>query len=215
MFDAPATGFVPLFDGRTLDGWNGAPRSYDTVWPGGPTVRSTSMLTCLLTMKKWRRHIRRTGQWSTGRSKASRIRHPRIRRLPGLRGDLRRLRAGTGDQSGLARRHRRHAPPPTQRWADSRSWSTTASPDPSAASTATESGLPRGAVRPRRHVDRRPANGLIEEDPPRPLEPITGQAPGLPGRRGLRNSSTAWRSADWNHLRIACVGRSRDHHLGQ
>ena len=27
-----------LFDGRTLDGWHAVPRTYGTVWPGGPTV---------------------------------------------------------------------------------------------------------------------------------------------------------------------------------
>ena len=32
-------GFVPLFDGKTLDGWFSVPRSYDEMWPGGPTVQ--------------------------------------------------------------------------------------------------------------------------------------------------------------------------------
>ena len=31
-------GFVPLFDGSTLDGWRQIPRIYGTVAPGGPTV---------------------------------------------------------------------------------------------------------------------------------------------------------------------------------
>ncbi|MGW9111680.1 3-keto-disaccharide hydrolase [Microbacterium sp. NPDC055683] len=29
---------VPLFDGRTLDGWSAVPRTYGTVSPGGPSV---------------------------------------------------------------------------------------------------------------------------------------------------------------------------------
>ena len=33
------TGFVPLFDGRTLDGWRAVPRTYGPMWPGGPSVR--------------------------------------------------------------------------------------------------------------------------------------------------------------------------------
>jgi len=33
------TGFVPLFDGRTLAGWHAVPRSYGLMWPGGPAVR--------------------------------------------------------------------------------------------------------------------------------------------------------------------------------
>ena len=33
------TGFVPLFDGRTLAGWHAVPRSYGPMWPGGPAVR--------------------------------------------------------------------------------------------------------------------------------------------------------------------------------
>ena len=30
---------MSLFDGRTLTGWYAVPRSYGTLWPGGPTVR--------------------------------------------------------------------------------------------------------------------------------------------------------------------------------
>jgi len=36
MTTAVPEGFVPLFDGRTLDGWHAAPRVYGTVRPGGP-----------------------------------------------------------------------------------------------------------------------------------------------------------------------------------
>lgn len=32
------TGWQPLFDGATLDGWFAAPRSYGPVYPGGPSV---------------------------------------------------------------------------------------------------------------------------------------------------------------------------------
>jgi len=32
-------GFVSLFDGKTLDGWFSVPRTYDEMWPGGPTVQ--------------------------------------------------------------------------------------------------------------------------------------------------------------------------------
>ena len=32
------TGFVSLFDGRTLNGWHAVPRGYGPMWPGGPTV---------------------------------------------------------------------------------------------------------------------------------------------------------------------------------
>jgi hypothetical protein len=35
------TGFVSLFDGRTLNGWHAVPRSYGAMWPGGPTVAET------------------------------------------------------------------------------------------------------------------------------------------------------------------------------
>ena len=31
-------GFVPLFNGRDLTGWFATPRTYGTLWPGGPTV---------------------------------------------------------------------------------------------------------------------------------------------------------------------------------
>jgi hypothetical protein len=31
-------GFVSLFDGETLAGWHTAPRTYGTLWPGGPEV---------------------------------------------------------------------------------------------------------------------------------------------------------------------------------
>ena len=31
-------GFVPLFNGRDLTGWFATPRTYDALWPGGPTV---------------------------------------------------------------------------------------------------------------------------------------------------------------------------------
>ncbi|PUB32048.1 uncharacterized protein DUF1080 [Promicromonospora sp. AC04] len=31
-------GFVPLFDGVTLDGWHAVPRVYGTMYPGGPDV---------------------------------------------------------------------------------------------------------------------------------------------------------------------------------
>ena len=32
-------GFVPLFDGKTLNGWFATPRTYGQMWPGGPTVQ--------------------------------------------------------------------------------------------------------------------------------------------------------------------------------
>jgi hypothetical protein len=35
----PPDGYVSLFDGDTLAGWFAVPRTYDRVWPGGPTVR--------------------------------------------------------------------------------------------------------------------------------------------------------------------------------
>jgi Domain of Unknown Function (DUF1080) len=31
-------GFVSLFDGKTLGGWFATPRTYEEMWPGGPTV---------------------------------------------------------------------------------------------------------------------------------------------------------------------------------
>jgi hypothetical protein len=37
--DEGSGGFVPLFDGETLDGWHSVPRTYGTLWPGGPEVR--------------------------------------------------------------------------------------------------------------------------------------------------------------------------------
>ncbi|MGG5172358.1 3-keto-disaccharide hydrolase [Pseudarthrobacter sp. J1738] len=35
---APNDGFVPLFNGTTLDGWRAVPRIYGTLYPGGPGV---------------------------------------------------------------------------------------------------------------------------------------------------------------------------------
>jgi hypothetical protein len=39
MTHADETGFVPLFDGKTLNGWFATPRTYGEMWPGGPTVQ--------------------------------------------------------------------------------------------------------------------------------------------------------------------------------
>ena len=30
--------FVPSFNGRDLTGWFATPRTYGTLWPGGPTI---------------------------------------------------------------------------------------------------------------------------------------------------------------------------------
>ena len=30
---------MELFDGKTLNGWYAVPRTYDTMWPGGPAIR--------------------------------------------------------------------------------------------------------------------------------------------------------------------------------
>ncbi len=38
MTHADETGFVPLFDGKTLNGWFATPRTYGELWPGGPTI---------------------------------------------------------------------------------------------------------------------------------------------------------------------------------
>lgn len=38
MTTSATSGWVSLFDGRSLDGWFAAPRTYGTVWPGGPRV---------------------------------------------------------------------------------------------------------------------------------------------------------------------------------
>lgn len=35
----PGEGFVSLFDGRTLAGWFAVPRTYDQLWPDGPSIR--------------------------------------------------------------------------------------------------------------------------------------------------------------------------------
>ncbi|CVI64091.1 DUF1080 domain-containing protein (plasmid) [Agrobacterium leguminum] len=39
MTDADENGFVPIFDGSTLNGWFATPRTYGQMWPGGPTVQ--------------------------------------------------------------------------------------------------------------------------------------------------------------------------------
>ena len=38
--DCDEEGFVPLFDGATLDGWHTAPRVYGTIYPGGPSLHT-------------------------------------------------------------------------------------------------------------------------------------------------------------------------------
>jgi hypothetical protein len=38
MTNTDTDGVVNLFDGLTLDGWYAVPRTYGTMWPGGPTV---------------------------------------------------------------------------------------------------------------------------------------------------------------------------------
>ena len=38
--DFDEEGFVPLFDGATLDGWHTAPRVYGTIYPGGPSLHT-------------------------------------------------------------------------------------------------------------------------------------------------------------------------------
>ncbi|UJW85375.1 3-keto-disaccharide hydrolase [Devosia sp. SL43] len=39
MTHADETGFVSLFDGKTLDGWFSTPRTYGQIWPGGPAIQ--------------------------------------------------------------------------------------------------------------------------------------------------------------------------------
>lgn len=39
MTHADETGFVSLFDGKTLDGWFSTARTYGQIWPGGPTIQ--------------------------------------------------------------------------------------------------------------------------------------------------------------------------------
>ena len=51
-------------------------------------------------------------------------------------------------------------------------------------------------------------NGLIEEDPSTSLEPMTPDKARLLSRAGdVQAFLESWRWADWNHLRITCVGR--------
>jgi hypothetical protein len=51
-------------------------------------------------------------------------------------------------------------------------------------------------------------NGLVEEDPSTSLEPMTTDKVRLLTRAGdVHAFLTSWRWADWNHLRVTCVGR--------
>ena len=201
--------FVDLFDGKTLDGWYAVPRTYDTMWPGGPAVRE---LAPDLAADYEQQAAAHPAHWEVVDGAIEGFQDPS---LPGYGGYLVTERA-FGDfelvlemrpdwpaDTGVMLRRRPDNWAGFQVLVDHRK----------SGSIGGFFGNGTGGFHAVPYVldaeldaDGNPT-GLRVEDPATSAEPMTPDKPALLTRRGdPREFLDRWRFGDWNHLRIRCTG---------
>jgi hypothetical protein len=205
----PGDDFAPLFDGRTLQGWHAVPRSYGTMWPGGPTVRE---LIPDLAADYEEQAAAHPARWDVVDGAIEGFQDPDH---PGYGGYLVTDRA-FGDfeltcemnpdwpaDTGVMLRRRPDSWAGFQVLVDHRK----------SGSIGGFFGNGTGGFHAvpyvldaRYDADGR-AVGMALEDPATSTEPMTPDKRALLRRRGDPEEFLArWRFGDWNHLRIRCVG---------
>ncbi|SEQ96153.1 3-keto-disaccharide hydrolase [Microlunatus flavus] len=208
--DEPATtdeGFVPLFDGSTLAGWHAAPRTFGSVWPGGPDLAGRADLAQADADAR-----AYPARWEVVDGAIEGFQDPDH---PGFGGylvsdrtfgdfELRlEMRPDWPADTGVMLRRRRDTWHGLQVLVDHRKSGSIggffgnglanfhAVPYVLDVSTGAD-GTP---------------DGLVLEDPATTLEPMTPDKPARLVRRGDPEAFlAAWRFGDWNRLRVRCVG---------
>ncbi len=202
-------GFTPLFDGRTLEGWYAVPRSYGTMWPGGPTVRSVIPELPADYEKQAEAH---PAHWEVVGGAIEGFQDPDT---PGYGGYL--VSEKTYADFELVLEMNPDWPADTgvmiRRRPDSWAGFQVLVDHRKSGSIGGFFGNGTGGFHAVPFVldatydaDGRPI-GLQLEDPATTTEPMTPDKPALLTRRGDPDDFLArWRFGDWNRLRIRCVG---------
>jgi hypothetical protein len=202
-------GFQPLFDGRTLTGWRAVPRSYGTMWPGGPTVRDRMPD---LPADYDEQATAHPAQWEVVDGAIEGYQDPDT---PGYGGYLVSERAFADFElvvemrpdwpadTGVMVRRRPDTWAGFQVLVDHRK----------SGSIGGFFGNGTGAFHAVPFVldvatdDQGRPNRLVLDDPTTTTESLTPDKPALLTRRGDPDEFLArWRFGDWNHLRIRCIG---------
>jgi Domain of Unknown Function (DUF1080) len=203
------SGYVSLFDGSTLDGWFAVPRSYDQVWPDGPTVRD---LVPTLPVDYEIRARAHPARWEVVDGAIEGFQDPDH---PGYGGYLvtertfgdfeleLELKPDWPADTGVMVRRRRDSWAGFQVLVDHRK----------SGSIGGFYGNGTGGFHAVPYLldatldDQGRLTALVVEDAATSLEPMTADKPRLLTRRGDPGDFLAmWRPNDWNQLRVRCVG---------
>jgi hypothetical protein len=209
MAQTTERGFVALFDGRTLDGWYTASRSYGTMWPGGPTVRE---LMPELPADYEEHAAAHPAHWEVVDGAIEGFQDPDT---PGYGGYL--ITERTFADFELVLEMNPDWPADTgvmlRRRADSWAGLQVLVDHRKSGSIGGFFGNGTGGFHAVPFIldagydsEGQPV-GLVVEDPATTTEPMTPDKPALLERRGDPDEFLArWRFGGWNHLRVRCVG---------
>lgn len=198
-----------LFDGHTLDGWYAVARSYDTMWPGGPTLRD---LMPELPADYEAQAAAHPAHWTVVDGVIEGFQDPA---QPGYGGYL--VTEQTYGDFELELEMRPDWPADTgvmvRRRPDSWAGFQILVDHRKSGSIGGFFGNGTGGFHAVPYAldvasdDAGHPTGLVEEDPATSTEPVTPDKPALLSRRGrAAEFLAAWRFGDWNQLRIRCVG---------
>jgi hypothetical protein len=210
MMHTDNDGFTSLFDGVTLDGWHAVPRVYGRLWPGGPRLRD---VVPELPADYAANAAAHPAVWSVvdgaieGRQDPARSGYGGYLVSDRAFGDFElelEMNPDWPADTGVMLRRRPDDWAGFQVLVDHRK----------SGSIGGFYGNGVGGFHAVPFVldasvdaDGRP-DGLIEEDPTTSLEPVTADKAQLLSRAGdVQAFLKSWRWADWNHLRVICVGR--------
>lgn len=200
---------MELFDGKTLNGWYAVPRTYDTMWPGGPAIRE---LVPDLAADYEEQAAKHPAHWEVVDGAIEGFQDPAV---PGYGGYLvteqafadfelvLELKPDWPADTGVMVRRRPDNWAGFQVLVDHRK----------SGSIGGFFGNGTGGFHAVPYVldaeldANGNATGLRVEDPATTSEPMTPDKPALLTRRGDPEEFLArWRFGDWNSLRIRCIG---------
>jgi Domain of Unknown Function (DUF1080) len=209
MTVTPGPEFQPLFDGRTLTGWYAVPRTYGSLWPGGPTIREIGLDLPADYEANAEAYL---AKWAVVDGAIEGFQDPA---KPGYGGYLVSERAfGDFDlrlemkpdwpaDTGVMVHRRPDSWAGYQVLVDHRKSGSIGGFYGNGTGGFHAVPFNLDAVY---DADGHPI-GLILEDPATTVEPLTPDKPALLTRRGDgAEFLTHWRFGDWNHLRVHCVG---------